>query len=256
MRLTVLGCSGSVPGPGTATSGYLIEAGDVRLVIDLGNGVLAQLQMVCDPFDMTALMLSHLHPDHCADVTALILIRRYHPNPPFDTQAQRLPVYAPSEAPTRFAASHAPSEAERLETDLSDIFDFRPLAAGTFQIGPIEVTVARMAHICEAYGFRITYGGRSLVYTGDTARCAALDELATNADTLLAEASWESQGNYPGNLHMTGRDAAEVAKAAGVQRLLLTHVLPWTDRNAVLEGAAKTYSGPVELVEQGKTYDI
>src|SRR6266487_3427467 len=113
MRLTVLGCSGSLPGPARAASGYLVEADDVRLVMDLGNGTLARLQTVMDPFDLTAALFSHLHPDHCADITALILVRRYHPQPPFDTRKRRLPVYAPVEAPTRFAAMHAPTEEER-----------------------------------------------------------------------------------------------------------------------------------------------
>src|SRR2546421_5856364 len=225
VRLTVLGCSGSVPGPGTATSGYLVEADDVRLVMDFGSGTLARLYRACDPFDVSALLFSHLHPDHCADIAGMILIRRFHPKPPFNPFERRLPVYAPEEAPTRFAALHAPSEEERLTTDLSDILDFHALRPGTFRIGPIEITVARMAHICEAYGFRITHRGRTLVYSGDTARCVELGRLAANADVLLAEASWENQGTYPDNLHMTGKEAGELAKQANVKKLLLTHIL-------------------------------
>ena len=256
MRLTVLGCSGSLPGPGSAASGYLVEADGVLLVMDLGNGTMSRLQNACDPFDMTAALFSHLHPDHCADVTALILIRRFFPNPPFDPRERRLPVYAPAEAPTRFAGLHAPSEEERLSTDLSDVFDFHALRPGTFHIGPVEITVARMAHICEAYGFRITSGGRSLVYSGDTARCAELDRLAANADVLLTEASWVNQGSYPGNLHMTGKDTGQLARDAGVNKLLLTHILPWTDKDAVFTDASEAFPGPVVVVEEGDVFDI
>lgn len=256
VRLTVLGCSGSVPGPGTEASGYLLEAGDVRLVLDLGHGTLARLQAIRDSFDITAVLLSHLHPDHCADLTALVTVRRFFPNPPFDPFERRLPVYAPAEAPSRFAALHAPSERDRLDTDLSDVFDFRPLGPSTFQIDGVEVTVAPMAHICEAYGFRITFDGRSLVYTGDTARCTELDRLATDADVLLAEASWENQGSYPANLHMTGKEAGQLAREANVSRLLLTHILPWTDKDAVFNDASEAFAGPVTVVEQGDVFQI
>ena len=224
--------------------------------MDLGNGTLARLQTVRDPFDLTAALFSHLHPDHCADVTALILIRRFHPDPPFDPKERRLPVYAPAEAPTRFAGLHAPSEEERLRTDLRDVFEFHPLRGGTFHIGPVEITAAPMAHICEAYGFRIAHGGRSLVYTGDTARCAELDRLAADADVLLSEASWGSEGTYPANLHMTGKEAGALARDAGVGRLLLTHIVPWTDRDAVHADASAAFPGPVEIVEDGDVFEI
>lgn len=233
-----------------------MEAGDTRVVLDLGNGTLARLESIRDSFDITALLFSHLHPDHCADFSGLITLRRYFPNPPFDPFERRLPVYAPAEAPSRFAALHAPSEEDRLTTDLGDVFDFHPLHASTFHIGDIEVTVSPMAHICEAYGFRVSYAGRSLVYTGDTARCAELDRLASNADVLLAEASWVNQGSFPGNLHMTGKEAGQLARDAGVGRLLLTHILPWTDREAVFADASEAFTGPVTVVKQGDVFQI
>lgn len=233
-----------------------MEAGDVRLVLDLGNGTLERLQRICDSFDITALFFSHLHPDHCADFTGLITVRRYFPNPPHRPRERRLPVYAPAEAPGRFAALHAPSEADRRETDLSDVFDFRSLRPGTFQVGDVEVTAAPMAHICEAWAFRVSHAGRSLVYTGDTARCAELDRLASDADVLLAEASWANQDGHPENLHMTGKDAGQVARDAGVRRLLLTHVLPWTDKDAVFADASEAFSGQVTVVEEGAVFQI
>ena len=110
MRLIVLGCSGSGPGPTSPASGYLVEAGGVHLVLDLGNGTLGALQRHVDPWRLTAVAFSHLHPDHCADMSALYVHRRYHPRPPADRS--RLPVFAPAEAPDRFAAAYAPDAAE------------------------------------------------------------------------------------------------------------------------------------------------
>lgn len=256
VRLTILGCSGSIPGPNTAASGYLVEADGFVLALDLGNGTLAQLQAVRDPFDLGALVLSHLHPDHCADVSALTVLRRYHPAPPYDTRAHRLAVYAPAEAPARLANAYAPHEAERVQTDLGDVYDFRPLPAGPLSVGPFEVTAVPMDHPTEAYGVRLAHGGRTLAYTGDTGPCAELDKLAAGADVLLAEASWTDSPDRPAGVHLSGRQAGELAARAGAGRLLLTHIAPWTDAGAVVAEARETYAGQVDAVTQGAVYDV
>jgi ribonuclease BN (tRNA processing enzyme) len=254
--LTVLGCSGSTPGPLAPSSGYLIEADGFALGMELGNGTFAELQAVRDPFTLDSLMFSHLHPDHCADFTALTVLRRWHPAPPKDPWIHRLPVYAPAGAPARFAAALAANEADRVETDLTDVYDFHALASGTRHIGPFEVTATEVAHPCETYGFRVTYGGRSLVYTADTGVCDALDELAAGADTLLGEASWTHSDDRPKGVHLSGRDLGELATRAEVGRLLITHVPPWTDADAVFAEARAAYSGDITLVTKGAKYDF
>ncbi|EHR52256.1 metal-dependent hydrolase, beta-lactamase superfamily III [Saccharomonospora marina XMU15] len=256
VRVTILGCCGSIPGPDRAASGYLLEAGGFTMGIDLGNGTLARLQAVRDPFELDALLLSHLHPDHCADFSALTVLRRYHPAPPFDTRERRLPVYAPSQAPARLANAYAPHESERLETDLSDVFEFHALHHGVLRVGPFQVTAVPVTHPTESFGVRVTDGARTFAYTGDTGECPALDELAEGADVLLAEATWTHADDRPPGLHLSGRQAGELAARARVGRLLLTHVAPWTDGEAVLREARSRYDGPVRLVEQGAVYDI
>jgi ribonuclease BN (tRNA processing enzyme) len=254
--LTVLGCSGSVPSPGSPASGYLLTAGDTHIAFDLGNGTLAALQASHDPFELDALVLSHLHPDHCADVSALTVMRRYHPEPPYDPRLRRLPLYAPAEAPSRLAAAYAPDAAELADTDLADVYEFHALAGEPIRIGEITITPARVAHPCAAYGFRIEYGGAVLCYTGDTGPCDALLPLASGAHTLLAEASWTDQPDRPVGLHLSGRQAGELATAAGVGRLVVTHVLPWADRTAVLAEAKAAFNGEVLPAEPGGTYRI
>jgi ribonuclease BN (tRNA processing enzyme) len=253
--LTVLGCSGSIPGPTSPSSGYLIDAGGARLAVDLGNGTLGQLQSHGDPFSLNALLLSHLHPDHCADFSALTVLRRYHPNPPVDPRVAKLPVYAPVEAPTRLAAAYAPDAEELAHTDLSDVYDFRAWPAAP-DINGIGVRVTRVVHPCEAYGLRFEHDGRTLVYTGDTGACAALTELAEGVDVLLAEASWTHAEDRPPDLHLSGREAGELAETARVGRLILTHVPPWTDAQAVLAEAKAAFSGDVVLAELGARYEI
>lgn len=251
MLLTVLGCSGSIPGPGAAASGYLLEAGGCTLVLEFGNGVLSRFQEERPLFAMDALVLSHLHPDHCVDVSSLYVARKYHPSPPSGS----LPVYAPAEAPSRFVAAYAPNAAERASLDFSDVFDFRGLGS-TVRIGPFTVDSAVVDHPCEAYGFRISAGGVTLAYTGDSGPCAALDSLAEGVDVLLSEASWTHAPDRQTGLHMSGREAGELAARAGAGRLLITHVPPWTSREDVLKEAQSAFDGPCELVVQGGRYEL
>jgi ribonuclease BN (tRNA processing enzyme) len=252
MLLTVLGCSGSVPGPESPASGYLVQAGDTTVVLDLGNGTFGALQRYLDPFNLDALMLSHLHPDHCADVSALTVYRRYHPHPP---PCDPLPLYGPPEVAQRLVAAYAASTYELCVTELSDVYDFR-LFGEPLRIGGLEVRTAPVDHPCEAYALRISHAGRTLVYSGDTGPCPQLVELANGVDVLLAEASWPDRPGNPPGIHLSGRDAGEAAAAAGVGQLLITHVPPWTDAEQVLTEAKAAFEGPTELVRAGAHYDI
>jgi ribonuclease BN (tRNA processing enzyme) len=258
VRLTVLGCSGSGPGPTSPASGYLVTAGDVHLLVDLGNGSFGALLRHLDPWRLDAAALSHLHADHCADVANLVVHRRYDPAARPD--AAPLPVYAPSDAPERLALAYAASAQERAEADLSDVLAFRPVADGA-TVGDLAVRATPVDHPVEAYALRVEHDGTSLVYSGDTGPCAGLVELARGADLLLCEASWPHvvPGRWsepPGGLHLSGRQAGEVAAAAGVGRLLLTHVPFWCDPGALLAEAQEVFAGPVELAAPDVTYDV
>lgn len=256
----MLGCSGSGPGPDSPASGYLLEAGDARLVMDLGNGTLGALQRHLDPWDLDGVLFSHLHPDHCADFASLVVHRRYHPRPPFDATVRRLPVHAPAEAPDRFAAAFAPSAQERADTDLTDVFTFHPLSDGaSATVAGAALLSRRVDHPCEAYALRVEQGGRSLVYSGDTGPCDALVELARGADVLLCEATWPHTGVWeepPPGVHLSGRQAGEHAAAAGVERLLITHVPAWFDGQQLLAEAKEVFDGTVELVVSDGAYEI
>jgi ribonuclease BN (tRNA processing enzyme) len=258
VRLTVLGCSGSGPGPTSPASGYLVAAGDTRLLLDLGNGAFGALLRHLDPWRLDGVALSHLHADHCADMSNLVVHRRYHPTPP--TDVGQLPVYAPTDAPARLAAAYAASREEWATTDLSDVLAFRPVADGG-RIGEMTIRATPVEHPVPAYALRLEHDGASLVYSGDTGPCPDLVELARGADVLLCEASWPHvvPGRWtepPPGLHMSGRQAGEHAAAAGVGRLLLTHVPVWCDPADLLAEARETFDGPVELVAPDASYDV
>jgi len=252
VELIVLGCSGSGAGPDSPASGYLVRAGGTSLVLDLGNGTFGALQRHVDPFELGAVVLSHLHPDHCADVSGLIVHRRYHPDGP----GRAVPLHGPSESEVRLAVAYAPSSDERVATDLSDVFVYRPFVGGPAAIGPVALSSAPVDHPCEAYGVRLEHEGRSLVYSGDTGPCQSLVDLARGADVLLCEATWSDSPDRPRGVHLSGRQAGQTASDADVGRLLLTHVPPWADGAELLEEARKVYAGPVELVVPDGRYRI
>jgi ribonuclease BN (tRNA processing enzyme) len=246
MRLTVVGCAGSAPGPSSAASCYLVEHDGFRLVLDLGNGSFGPLQKYVDPAAVDAVFLSHLHADHCLDVAPFVVWHRYSGRSP---QA-RVPLYAPVAAERRLALAYD------VDGDgLTDVFDFVPVGPGSFTLGPFQATLARTAHPIECYAIRLTVDGRSLVYTGDTGPCERVVELARGADVFLAEAAHPPGPGLPSGLHLTGREAAEHAAAAGVGRLLLTHIPSWVDEIGQLFTASQAFS-ETELVRAGATYDI
>jgi ribonuclease BN (tRNA processing enzyme) len=249
MRLTVLGCAGSFPGPDSPCSSYLIEADGFRLLVDFGPGSLSALQRYRDLGAIDAILLSHLHADHVLDACSYVVVRRYDPDGPLPP----LPVYAPIGAPERLACAYGgPGEAP-----LDDVYAFHPLRVGTLHIGPLRVTADRMNHPVETFGVRVEHGGRVLTYSADTAPCEALIRLAQGADVFLCEASYLDGEDNPPDLHLTGREAGEHAKKAGVGRLLLTHlVTAWGSADATYEAAASIFDGPVEIVRPGAEYDV
>ena len=248
MRLTVLGCSGTFPGPASPCSGYLVEQDDYRLVLDLGAGALGALQRHGDVLDVDAVYVSHLHADHCIDLVAYSYARRYHPRglPP------RLPVYGPAGTRERLCAAFEVPPVD----GLLDVYDVREVGPGRREIGPFTVTAALTSHPVEAYALRVEAGGRTLVYSADTAVSDAVVDLASGCDLFLCEASWLSVPEPAPGIHLTGREAGDHAARAGVGRLLLTHLMPYTDPRAVLAEARETWDGPLELAACDTTYEV
>jgi ribonuclease BN (tRNA processing enzyme) len=252
MRLTVVGCSGSFPGPDSAASCYLLEAEDGdrtwRIVIDLGSGSLGPLQRVIDLHSIDAVVISHLHPDHFMDLCGLYVARRYHPA---GACAGPLPVYGPEHTAERVLQAYGPDAA----AELPKVYDVRTTTdGGQFSIGPVTVTTRLVDHPVTAYGMRFEHEGRVIAYSGDTDSCPALLDLAQGADLLLAEASFQEGRDETRGVHLTGRRAGEAAREAGVRRLVLTHIPVWTGQDVVLAEAEAVYPGPVEAALAGASY--
>ena len=248
MQLTVLGCAGTFPGPASPCSGYLVEHDGYRLVLDLGAGALGNLQRHVDLLDVDGIYITHLHADHCIDLVAYFYARRYHP----DGMPPRLPVYGPPGTANRIGAAFEEPPVDGFE----DVYDFREPGPGTYQMGPFTITSTVVRHPIECHGLRIEAGGKVLTYSGDTAACSELVELARGADLFLCEASWPSVPTPPPGIHLTGREAGEHAAQAGVKRLLLTHLMPFHDPQAMLAEAKETFDGHIDLVSPGAVYSV
>ena len=250
MKLTVVGCSGSFPSAESACSSYLVEADGFRMLLDMGNGALGELQRHVGLYDLDAVLLSHLHADHCIDMCGYFVARYYrHDGGP----ASAIPVYGPAGTERRLSIAYGDVPDEKC---MSEVFDFRTLQPGSFRLGPFTVTTGLVRHPVEAYGFRIEHGGRVLAYSGDTGPCPELQDLAQDADLFLCEASFTYGKEDIPDLHLNGREAGQSATRAGASRLVLTHIPPWTNPAVNLRDAQAAYQGPVELAKAGAVYEV
>jgi ribonuclease BN (tRNA processing enzyme) len=252
MQLTVVGCSGSLPGPDSAASCYLLEAPHAgrtfRLVIDMGSGALGPLQRHGPLETIDAVALSHLHADHCLDLCGFYVFRKFRP----DGALAPLPVWGPVGTAERIARAYDLPP----ETGMRKEFDFRAYGSESFTIGPFTVDVAPVDHPQPAVALRLSDGRRTLVYSGDTGPVSTLVDLAEGCDLLLAEAAFLTSPANPQHLHMTGREAAETAERAHVGRLVLTHIPPWYSPDDVLAEARPHFGGPIDLARPGACFDL
>lgn len=240
MRLTVIGCSGSFPSAASPASCYLLEHDGHRILLDLGNGSFGALQRHVDliwPQALDAVILSHCHLDHCADLGSLYVQRHYY-SPP----APRLTVLGPSDTRARAVGIYGKLDEAGLDTE----FDFVVLGRDPMAIGPFTIETTRAVHPVEAYSIRVTAGGRSLTYSGDTAFHERLVELAHGTDVALLEASFTGT-EFPPGVHMSAGEAGRVAREARVGRLVLTHHVVTNDPTVVLAEATAQFAGPVLL---------
>jgi len=243
MQVTVIGCSGSFPGPDSPSSCYLLEAEGFRLVIDLGNGSLGALQRHAPLFGIDAICISHLHADHCVDLGSYWVARQFTPAGP----QPPIPVYGPPGTCDRVRPALGPGA----DHPARERFDFRDLAPGVLEIGPFLLTADHMNHPVETFGFRVEHAGWRLAYSADTGESDPLVRLAAGADLLLCEASFLDEPDNKPNLHLSGRQAAEHAERAGVGRLVVTHLVPWNDPERTLSEASAVYRGPLSLAASG-----
>jgi ribonuclease BN (tRNA processing enzyme) len=248
MRLTVLGSCASYADSGRACSGHLVESGGKRVLLDCGNGALANLSRACDPTTLDAVFISHAHPDHFVDIYALQALLRYAPDGP----APAVPLYTPEGLFERMSCLLT----SRGAREMAEAFVPAVLTAGSpVDIGGLTVTPRPVSHGEASFALVTDARGSRLAYTADTAPGDLVEAAATGADVLLAEATLPA-GHAGAAPHMTAAEAAGVAARAGAHTLVLTHMWPTTPREAILAEAEAVFAGEVLLADEMLSVEI
>lgn len=228
--LTVLGTCGAWPEAGRAASGFLLEADGFRLVMDLGYATLPRLLGRCTASELDAVVITHEHPDHCADLSALCRVLRFG-----EERKTRVPLYCPAGVLERVQAME-PTE------DLREVFTphFLP---GSYEVGPFRMDGRLLPHHVPHAGVRLTASDLVLSYSGDAGPGRELGGLAAGAHLLVAGATL--QGTAADPYVLSASQAGQWAARGGVERLLLTHFWPGAERRRSVAEAAVAFNGKV-----------
>ncbi|MCM3586075.1 MBL fold metallo-hydrolase [Mesobacillus maritimus] len=244
MKLTVIGCWGGYPKKNEASSGYLLEHDGFKLLIDCGSGVLSKMQNFVQPEQLDALVLSHYHPDHNADIGVLYHARLIQgflgKKPPV------LPIYGHNLDQAEFSKLTYKNVTTGVAYQLDQ----------TLEVGPFRITFLRTVHPVPCFAMRIEVEGKVLVYTADTAYKEEFTDFSRNADVLLCECNFYGQQSGKGAGHMNSFDTGKLASLAEVKRLVLTHLPHYGDLNQLLEEAKQKYNGPIQLAHEGLTISL
>ena len=246
MKLTVLGGAGGFPPASGACSGYLIEHDGFRLLVDPGYAIVPRLLEIVPAEAIDAVLVSHGHPDHVADLNPLLRARLMG-----DDEAARLPAYALPDALT-------PVLALDQITALKGACDLRVFEAGeAFSIGPFAIQSRQLPHSIPNAGVRISAGGTSLTYTGDAGPTDDLVELAAGTDLLLAEATYaEDVPSGNAGVLNSALEVGRQAQRAGAARLMLTHLLPATDPVASRAAAGRAFDDWIAVATPGTIVEL
>lgn len=240
LTLTVLGCSGSYPGPGGACSGYLVSDGETQVLVDAGSGTVANLQGYVPPPDtVDAIVLSHQHPDHWSDLEGYLNMLR------FVTHREGLPVYAPAGLRQH---TYGDTEPHLVWNDIAD--------GDRVTLGALAFTFSRTDHGPDTLGMRIdSSSGGSIGYSADTGPGWSLEALGPGLDLALCEATLPPDKEDTMQ-HLSARQAGQQARAAGAKRLVLTHLWPTLDPDESRREGAEGFGAPVEVAEIHHRYEV
>lgn len=245
MKLTVLGCLGAYPYKGAGTTGFLLQSEGFNLLIDAGSTTLIQLEKQLEPTALDAVILSHYHHDHIADLG--VLQYYWQLSPTRDVQRE-LMIYGHDEDAQHFSQLTMPGVSKGIAYQPNE----------SLEIGPFTITFLKTIHPVICYAMRIVENstGKVLVFTGDSGYLETFVSFATAADVFLAD-TYLFAGNELHHAHFTSKEAGEIAKAAGVKMLILTH-LPQHGDLEQLRQEAQAAAGdiPVSLAAVNKQFDI
>lgn len=250
VRLTVLGSATPYPSAENPCSGYLVSSGDTHVWVDAGSGTLGPLQRPVRLDRLDAIWISHLHADHSAD-----LLTAYYGLLYADISlAAPIPLYCPPGTADRLAGfltntpARSPIESAFAVTELHD--------GHQAVVGSLRLTSRAVAHGIPAFAVRVDAATGSLVYSGDTAPCPSLTELARECDVLLCEAESAEAPSDEEQVHHTPEECGATAAASAAGRLIVTHVGRALTPHQAVTRASTRFTGPVDYASPGATFSI
>ena len=267
--MTILGCRSGMPANGQPSSGYLVASGAATILLDCGPGIATALGAVAAPDELSAVIISHLHLDHCYDLLPVgksLLTRKLRYPQAGDAPQQwadihAVPLHVPAGAAAvleRLAALFPVTTAPVLDRTFDLAFDVREYQPGTrFTVGDMTVTLHQLRHSAPNCGIRVESPDGCLAYTGDTGVTPELLPLAAGADLLLAEATLTATDHGPHG-HLRAADAARAARDAGAKSLVLSH-FPSAEPGWLLarrDEAVREFAGAIHLARPGATFEI
>ncbi|MBL1228976.1 MBL fold metallo-hydrolase [Enterococcus sp. BWB1-3] len=246
MKITVLGCLGAYPYDGKGTSSYLLESEDFHLLLDAGSTTLINLERHVDPLELDAVILSHYHYDHIADLGVLQYYRQLYP---VLTPLPILPIYGHTDDAAHFA-----------ELDMDGVSKGMPyFEAEELKVGPFIISFMKTIHPVPCYAMRFVEEktGKVFVYTGDSGYLEDFIEFAAGADIFLVD-TYLFEGNERHHAHFTSKESGELARAANVKKLILTHLPQHGSLEELKNQAEKAadYQVPVELAYQDLVIEL
>ncbi|ELY62194.1 MBL fold metallo-hydrolase [Natronolimnohabitans innermongolicus] len=284
MKVTLLGTGSPVPLPDRAGTSILVSIGDERLLFDCGPGTVTRLlENGINPGSIDRLFFTHHHIDHNAEFFNFAItnwargngsetLRIHGPNPWTDTLLESLYDIYEEDIEYREEVGYPSNGIWDVETDPVD--DGSVIETSRWRVEAREVD-----HSIEAYAYRITdtQTGREVVLSGDTSMCDEIVEIADGADLLVQDCCIAPVADDPptdedtdayvwdeytselpdekrAGLHETHCDpseAGEIASNAAVDTVVLTHLLPYRDREAIRSGVAAQFDGDIIVAEDG-----
>lgn len=252
MRITVLGKSPAWQDPGGACSGYLIEEGGVRLLLDCGNGVLGKLREVCELTELDAIVISHLHADHFIDLVPCSYALAHSPLARGMERRPRL-LLPPDGRQTLRRITGCWNDEGLVERS----FDLREYADGEeVELGPLRVGFREVPHFIRTHAVRVRSADRSFTYGADCRPNEEIVAFARDTDLLMLEAAVEQPEADGDRGHLTAAEAGDHARRAGARRLVVTHYSADVDPERIRAQAEGAFGGPVELAHEGATYTV
>lgn len=253
MEVRVLGKSPSWQDRGGACSGYLVQEGSYRLLLDCGSGVFGKLRETVDYQAVDAVMISHLHADHVLDLfpfaSALSFSSRAAPIP-----SPRPTLHLPPGGRHLLAAAPDLWGQDRLESAfVADDYD----PDEVLTLGPFTVRFCEVPHFTRTFACELSSGGRRFTFGADCAPSDRLAAFASGTDLLFLEATLvepEPPGARRG--HMSAAEAGALARRSGASRVVLTHFSDELDRASVQAEAQTAFGAPVELAREGACYAV